>query len=197
MIATVSKKGWMDEISFQAWLLTFIRFLESTREGALEYHLLLDGHSSRFNIDTLFTAAVNRIIVFAGPSQLTNLWQANDSGTNKKIKDNLKLLIGENIEDREGISKEDLGQYILEAIESPNMKMAIVNSFRHVGVCPLDRSVIETMIASETANPEGKIHDLATIQAINYAASKISEMENLRANRDKRKREEKAEKPKK
>ena len=83
----------MDEKHFQAYLLLYIWKIKEIQEksGSTNSHvLLLDGHSLQYNVDTLWTAAVNWIIVFFGPSQLTNCWQANDSGTNKKWKDNLQ-----------------------------------------------------------------------------------------------------------
>ena len=82
----------MDEKRLQAYLLLYIWKIKEIWEksGSTNSHvLLLDGHSSWYNVDTLWTAAVNWIIVFFGPLQLKNCWQANNSGTNKKWKDNL------------------------------------------------------------------------------------------------------------
>ena len=82
----------MDEKHYQAYLLLYIQKIKEIWEksGSTDsVVLLLDGHSLWYNVDTLWTAAVNQIIVFFGPSQLTNCWQANYLGTNKKWKDNL------------------------------------------------------------------------------------------------------------
>jgi len=54
-----------------------------------EYHLLiLDGHNSCLNDTTLFNCVTNCLIVLCGPSNLTNVWQANDTGVNKTFKEN-------------------------------------------------------------------------------------------------------------
>ena len=46
-----------------------------------EYHpLLVDGHNSHLDATTLFNCASKCLIIFCGPSNLTNAWQANDAG---------------------------------------------------------------------------------------------------------------------
>ena len=150
--ANYSPRGWMDEKRFQAYLLLYIRKIKEIREksGSTDSHvLLLDGHSSRYNVDTLWTAAVNRIIVFFGPSQLTNCWQANDSGTNKKWKDNLRKELAPRLEAKIPILTCDLAKMVIAAIKTNDIPQVIRNSFRHVGIWPLDKQVTERMIRDE------------------------------------------------
>jgi hypothetical protein len=55
--------------------------------------LLLNGHVSQINSNTILTIACERILVFCRLSQLTHLWQPNDSDINKTFKENLKQII--------------------------------------------------------------------------------------------------------
>jgi len=59
---------------------------------------------------------VNRVILFFGPSQLTNCWQANDSGTNKKWKENIKKELAPKIEAKVPILTSDLANIVVNAI---------------------------------------------------------------------------------
>ena len=52
----------MDEERFQVWMLRFIDFIKRKKKESEEddYTLLIvDGHNSRLNSDTIFTAAIN------------------------------------------------------------------------------------------------------------------------------------------
>ena len=65
----------MDEERFQAWMLRFIDFIKRKKKESEEddYTLLIvDGHNSHLNPHTIFTAAINRVIEFIGPSNLTH-----------------------------------------------------------------------------------------------------------------------------
>ena len=118
----------MDEQCFQAYILLFIQRINEIRKrtGNTDSHiLLLDGHSSQYNPDTLWTAAVNRLILFFGPSQLTNCWQANDSGTNKKWKDNLQKELAPKIEAKVLILPVDLAGMMKNAITSDDISQVI------------------------------------------------------------------------
>ena len=94
--ANFSSKGWMDVPCFQVWMLKYINEINRRKSNGnqADYSLLMvDGHNSCLDANTMFTAALNQIICLAGPSQLINAWQANDSGTNHKFKSVLSELI--------------------------------------------------------------------------------------------------------
>lgn len=99
--STFSEAGWMDAEHFQVYILKLLQELRKRseiRDSTLplaEFHLLLvDGHNSRLDMTTLFTCAVNRLVILCGPSNLNNAWQPNDAGVNKAFKENLnKILI--------------------------------------------------------------------------------------------------------
>jgi hypothetical protein len=124
-----SLNGWVDEEHFQAYILLYINEINKIckRKGVLNetHNLLLDGHTSCYNINTLWTAALNHIIIFFGPSQLTNCWQANDAGTNKKWKDNLQKELSPIIKSKVSILTSSLAQMVIAAIETPDMPTVI------------------------------------------------------------------------
>jgi hypothetical protein len=101
------------------------------------------------NSNIILTAACERILVFCGPSQLTNLWQPNDSGTNKTFKENLKQIIALFLEIKKSITHATLAINIYDALVLPNMNNAIMNSFRHYGIYPFDKAKIIKMITNE------------------------------------------------
>ncbi len=60
-----STTGWMDGEHFQAFILLYIQKISEiqSKNGSTETHiLLLDGHSSCYNLNTLWTAALNWIM---------------------------------------------------------------------------------------------------------------------------------------
>ena len=185
-----SPSGWMDTERFQIWMLKFIAEVKRRKdEDDEEYTLLIvDGHNSRLNVDTIFTAAINKVIVLIGPSQLTNAWQANDSGVNKAFKENLKSNVSLHIEAKQEISNSDIAVMIKSALNKSNMKPAIINSYRHVGVEPFDQLVITRMIQAEKAQ-ESLLEDPAVKLAVSLCKNHLNTLHNLVGK--KRKRDEK------
>jgi DDE superfamily endonuclease len=81
MFGNFAENGWMDATVFQAWMVKFVDFVtkRKTPREVDDYTLLLvDGHGSRMDCDTLLTAACNRILVLCGLSSLTNIWQQSN-----------------------------------------------------------------------------------------------------------------------
>ena len=140
---TFSDAGWMDVERFQVYTMKLLDELRA-RSGITdlsqplnEYHLLLvDGHNSHLDATTLFNCASKRLIIFCGPSNLTNAWQANDAGVNKAFKENLSKIVAPHIEAHLGFTSSDVTTYILVALKEENMKKSIKHSFRHVGIEP-------------------------------------------------------------
>jgi hypothetical protein len=56
---TISKSAYVDEKIFQHWLCEFIRAVDKTRKKGTYALLILDGNSSRLNVQSLVTCAVN------------------------------------------------------------------------------------------------------------------------------------------
>ena len=194
---TFAPSGWMDVERFQVWMLKFIsevkkRKSDEEKDGYVL--LIVDGHNSRLNTDTMFTAAINRLVVLVGPSQLTNAWQANDAGINKSFKENLKRLVAPHIEAKQQLSNSDVGLMISNALKEKNMKSSIINSYRHVGVEPFDRLRMERMIADEKPDQES-LNDPAIRLAVQLCQDHLNTLDNLVG--EKRKRDEKEKEKKK
>jgi len=84
-------------------------------DAYMDQHLLiLDGHNSRLNVNTLVTAAMNNVEILCLPSHLTHLLQPNDA--------NLLTIA------------------ILAALRQPSIPISIRASFKKVGVYPFDES---------------------------------------------------------
>ena len=98
-------------------MLKFISFLQTQKShDPTKYTLLmLNGYNSCLNLSTMYTAAANQIICLIVPSNLTNAWQANDSGVNKTFKENLSKVVTPHIEAKLSFSSSDLSCIILKA----------------------------------------------------------------------------------
>ena len=197
--STFAPSGWMDVERFQVWMLKFIDEVKK-RKNDQEYDdyvlLMVDGHNSRLNADTIFTAAVNRVVILVGPSQLTNAWQANDSGINKSFKENLKRLVAPHIEAKQQLSNSDIGIMILQAMKEGNMVRSILNSYRHVGVEPFDPLMMTKMIANEKPD-EKSLEDPAVVLAVQMCKDHLEKLDNLVGEKRKREEKEKARKKEK
>ena len=193
MFGNFSENGWMEKKVFQAWMLKFIDYMNELRKPGEEKDyalLILDVHSSRMDPDTLLTAACNCVIVLCGPSNLTNAWQPNDAGTNKGFKENLREVIAPHVEAKLPVSASDLAVSICDALLKLNMPKAIINSFRHIGIYPLDQSKIEEMIKNECANDA--LYENPIVQAaFALTSEKLESLELLSGLKHKRDKEEK------
>ena len=193
--ANFSEAGWMDETRFQVFILMFLQELkERSKQSDLllplsEFHLLLvDGHNSRLNSSTLFTCMMNCLIVFCGPSNLTQAWQANDAGVNKAFKDNMERAISHHVEAHQRFSSSDIVSFTLKAWSQENIVRSIRNSFRHVGIEPFDDSRMFTMIEQEKPKEELLQSNLVLQTAVLMAKDHLDTLENL--TKEKRKRDE-------
>lgn len=115
--------------------------------------LIVDGHSSRLNVETLMTAALNNVFILCLPSHLTHLLQPNDSGLNKLFKKELYKRFGQAC--AYGIEQTfiQLTFHVLSALAHDNIPSAIKNSFRHCGIWPIDSGRIVHLLAKEAVNP--------------------------------------------
>lgn len=193
---TFASSGWMDVERFQGWILKFINEVKQRKEEEEkdEYTLLIvDGHNSRLNADTIFTAAINRVIVLVGPSQLTNSWQANDAGINKSFKENLRSLVAIHIEAKQTLANSDVALMITEALKKPNMKKSIINSYRHVGIEPFDRLQMARMISDERPD-ESTLDNPAVTLAVAMCKEHLNTLDNLVGQKRKRDEQEKEKK---
>lgn len=115
--------------------------------------LIVDGHSSRLDVETMWQAAVNQVCIVALPSHLTHLLQPNDAGVNKSV----KSLLGKHGLDQLhefdlDVNMTDVACIVVKALNDPSLRKTIVNSFRSCGVWPLNKSAVETLIRRESVS---------------------------------------------
>jgi hypothetical protein len=174
-----------------------LKFIEKVKTitSFNEYTLLtLDGHTSRLNATTMLSAACNQIICFVGPSNLTNAWQANDSGVNRQFKLNISKEIAYQIEAKRPFSTSNITIAITKAVNNENMMKTIQNSFRHVGLYPFDREKIQQMIRNEAPNPKFIETNISVALAVSLTYEKLDQLENLCGEKRKQDEEEKLKK---
>ena len=187
-----SPRGWMDIERFKVWMIKFVNEMKSRRND--EYVLLLvDGHSSRMDASTMFTAASNRILVLVGPSHLTQAWQPNDAGVNKAFKANMRHCLSEHLAARNEISNADLTFFTIKSLKEENMKTVIVNSFCYVCVEPLDHLRMARMIENERPD-ESLLRDPKFVLAVDMVKEHYSHCNHLVGEKRKRDEQEKVNK---
>ena len=178
--SNVSPNGYMDEERFQYWMGHFLAFIKKNQNNDENNDfklLIVDGHNSRLNPSIIFTAALNRLIVFVGPSNLTNCWQAHDSGVNKKFKDLIKPQLASFLELKQPMTLADIAKWCIQAL-GDELKPSIVNSWKHVGIYPLDRSRIEQMIKNEMPD-QALLKNPAFQAGVDLAFEKMEELDHL------------------
>ena len=188
-----SPRGWMDVERFKVWMIKFVDEMKTRRKDDDYVLLLVDGHSSRMDPSTMFTAALNHIVVLVGPSHLTHAWQPNDAGVNKAFKANIRHCLSEHLTAQNEISNADLTFFTIKSLKEDNMKTAIVNSFRYVGVEPLDRLRMATMIENEKPD-EALLRDPKFVLAIDMTKEHLSHCNYLAGEKRKRDEQEKVSK---
>jgi hypothetical protein len=133
----------------------------------------------------LFSAAQNNVIIVVGPSMLTHAWQPNDSGTNKTFKDNIKKALDLHLEMDLNVSASDVALVIVQALKAPNMPQAIINSFSHTGIWPLEPLKMVPLIEAEKPDPSVSKDSLVQ-KAVEYTKEHLKTLDHLCAQKQQR-----------
>lgn len=184
--------GWMTEEAFIVWLLKFIELVDGMRSEKESCLLILDGHSTHVSEAALFTAALHHIVILIGPSQLTNAWQANDQLTNKTLKKLVKKNISSLLEIGESPSKNDLVLVLLKACQDPSMITAIMKSFKKVGVHPVDRKRIDSMIREQKPDEDILLNTPGLKAVLTWTEERMTKFDHLLGEKRKRDEEQKS-----
>lgn len=146
-----NQSGYQDEITWRNWMNLFILWKRNWLVK-LGYHpnatvvLLLDGHYSHLNLDVLFTAAKNSVMVVCMLAHATHLVQPNDKTANKRFKQNLDEELESFASNDLVVQNYDLAFLCEKALNRDNMKNAIISSYRQVGVYPYDSQIVLRVI---------------------------------------------------
>ena len=148
-----SENGWMQSNLFNSW---FRKQFISHAPASRPLILLLDGHSSHLNPDTIKFAAEKGVILFALPPNTTHLTQPLDKGVFGPFKSHWKRVChdfqishpGQVVNEYNFVSL--LSKAWLESMTTAN----IIAGFQTTGIFPLDRDAI--MLPGESRS-EGMI----------------------------------------
>jgi len=140
----------MDGKIFEQWAGAFIKFIaeeRKKRKNNIEFDFLItDGHNSRKNAKLLWNFLINKILVLNIGSQTSYLIQPNDSGLNRAFKTNMDSELAKFVSANITLDKCHICPIAARCLKFPNIPGAIVNSFKHIGIIPLDYEKMKAVV---------------------------------------------------
>ena len=136
----LSAKGWMDQGLFNLWFKEhFLKHIPSCRPIIL----LMDGHKSHYNPDTIQFASKERIILFTLPPNTTHLSQPLD----RSCFGPFKLAWREachrfTCDTGQVVSRNTFSQLLNEAWSIAMTRSNIISGFKVTGIYPFDRTAL-------------------------------------------------------
>ena len=149
----MSDKRWMDMELFSYWLKDL--FLPSI-PPARPVLLLLDGHSSHYEPETIRYAASQDVVVLCLPPHTTHVSQPLDVSFFKPLKSYWSEVCHRYIQDNPGrvVTKYQFSSLFSRAWYRAIRPETIVNGFRKVGVCPFDSTAITVPDVPTSKDPD-------------------------------------------
>ena len=146
-----NKTGYQDEKTWQTWMNLFILWkckwlVMNGLPCDAPVLLLLDGHYSHLNLEVLYTAARNRVVILCMLAHATHLVQPNDKSFNKTFKQNLDKEFAAMVSNDLVVQNHDLAFLCEKALNHENLKKSILSSYRQVGVLPFDCQIVLRVI---------------------------------------------------
>ena len=188
-----NESGYQDEKTWKTWMSLFVKWKDQwlTAMGypnTAKVVLLLDGHYSHLDVDVLFTAAMNRVVVVCMLAHATHIVQPNDRTVNRAFKDNLDHLIASFASNNMEVENFDIAHMSEKALEMPNVRKGIVSSFRQVGIYPFDREIVIRVLKKYhiSVNEDDERVQLDKIKA--YLDEKMDKKERMMEDQAERKR---------
>lgn len=145
--ASFAAKGWITTLTFFGWLDVFIGATKPTAEHPVL--LIVDNHSSRYNVEMLEYAMQNHVIMLSLPPNTTNLLQPLDVGVFGPFKRAAhKAIDASTARGENPLSRQNIGRMILPVWNAHVNMGNIQAGFRKSGIFPLDRLAIgDTFLA--------------------------------------------------
>lgn len=153
VVLSRKESAYMDSSIFSEWLIIFLKHL--SKKSSSPNLLIVDGHKSRINVNTLITAATHNLHLICLPSNLTHLLQPNDAYFNATFKAELKKVINEKAEGEVKVTYAILTLSIAASLKLPSISKSIVSSYRKTGIWLVDQSKVHNLVALERPK-EGK-----------------------------------------
>jgi hypothetical protein len=112
--------------------------------------IILDGHSSRYNMDLINTLVKENVRVIIGPAHASHLWQMVDQGQGNALKKGPSLVpskrvrgINAGVEDVGIVRWKDVLEQRIDNVWSASAPNKITNSWRRSGLHPFDPRCID------------------------------------------------------
>jgi hypothetical protein len=179
LVATQAS-GFIDNILFEQWSVRFMNFIDEWNQthNYSGYHILLtDGHKSRMNPKLLWSFLMKKIVVLCLPAHTTHLLQPNDQGLNRTFKSNLDSNLRTQIGNGVSVDKFNLISLAHGALHQDNIRPSIVNSWRHIGLVPFDRSKAVLLVNQLTPSRETQLVSAAELLYAHTDAMELARRE--------------------
>lgn len=124
----------MDTAIKKNWFIKFIQFTPTPNHRLL----LVDGHSSNFDLDIYNLANENNITIMQFPSNSTHLVQPLDMLFFRILKDGIRKKLCECRKKKESIVKENIPKLLEDPWRIATCRGTITKSFELAGIYPLD-----------------------------------------------------------
>ncbi len=149
----MSYKGWTDMELFSFWMKD--QFLPSI-PPALPVLLLLDGHSSHYEPETIRYAASQDVVIVCLPPHTTHVSQPLDVSFFKPLKVYWSEVCHRYMQDNPGrvVTKYQFSSLFSTASYKTVRPETIVSGFRKVGVCPFNSNAITVPDVPISENPD-------------------------------------------
>ena len=149
----MSDKGWTDMELFSYWMKDL--FLPSI-PPARPVLLLLDGHSSHYEPETIRYAASQDVVVLCLPPHTTHVSQPLDVSFFKPLKSYWSEVCHRYMQDNPGrvVTKYQFSSLFSSAWYKAVRPETIVSGFRKVGVCPFDSTAIAVPDVPTSESPD-------------------------------------------
>ena len=137
----LSVNGWIDQELFDLWFRDhFLKYAPATRPLLL----LIDGHKSHYNPETIKLAAEKEVILFTLPPNTTHLAQPLDRSCFGPLKNSWKYACQRYIADNPGkvVTRFSFSKVFNEAWTQSMTNSNIIAGFRVSGIYPFNRNAL-------------------------------------------------------
>ena len=133
--------GWMDSELFHKWFVHHFLVHATPKRPLL---LLMDGHTSHYDVHTLDIAAKEGIVIFCLPPHTTHILQPLDNGAFSSLKHHWMNQCSHFMANNPGkvITRRNFMQVFCPAWEKGKIMSNVIGCFKAAGVYPVDRSVV-------------------------------------------------------
>ena len=151
----LSDTGWMDSELFHKWFVHHFLVHAPPKRPLL---LLMDGHTSHYDVHTLDIAAKEGIVIYCLPPHTTHILQPLDNGAFSSLKHHWMNQCSRFIANNPGkvITRRNFMQVFRPAWEKGMSMSNVIGCFKAAGVYPVDRSVVLSQLDAPNTVTESR-----------------------------------------